>query len=96
MNLANKVAVITGAAAGISRATCLLFAREGARIAAVDIYPERIVTLVKEIDCTGREADVVGCLGTAEGIAGAALYLVSDDAPFVTGAAFSMDMGFSC
>lgn len=96
MNRADKVAFITGAAAGNGRATCFLFARDGARVAAVDIYSERTGTLVKEIDCTGREAQVVGCLGTAEEIAGAALYLVSDDVSFVTGAAFSIDTGFSC
>jgi len=95
MNLANKVVCITDAAPGIDRATGILFAREGARVGAVDSYPERIGTLVKEIDCTGRESQVVGCLGTAEEIPGAALSLVSDDASFVTGAAFSINGGFS-
>jgi NAD(P)-dependent dehydrogenase (short-subunit alcohol dehydrogenase family) len=35
----------------------------------------------------------LGRLGTAEEIASAALYLVSDDAAFVTGAAFQIDGG---
>jgi NAD(P)-dependent dehydrogenase (short-subunit alcohol dehydrogenase family) len=95
MKLANKVAFITGAAAGIGRATRFLFARENERVAVVNIYPERIGSLVKEIDCTGREAEVVGCLGTAEEIARAALSLVSDDASFVTGAVFSIVGGFT-
>jgi NAD(P)-dependent dehydrogenase (short-subunit alcohol dehydrogenase family) len=95
MNLADKVAFIADAAAKIGIATCLIFAREGARIGAVDIYPERIGTLVKKTDCTGRKAQVVACLGTAEDIAGAAPYLTSDEVSFVTGAASSIDGGFS-
>ncbi len=35
--LANKVALITGAGSGMGRAAALLFAREGARVAAADI-----------------------------------------------------------
>ncbi len=37
MRLKEKVAVVTGAGTGIGRAACLLFAKEGARIIALDI-----------------------------------------------------------
>lgn len=50
MRLANKVAVITGAAAGIGRASALLFGREGARIVAVDRDAERLQEVVTAIN----------------------------------------------
>lgn len=59
MKLADKVAVITGAAAGIGRATSVLFAREGARVAAVDIDRETLGSLVKEIAAFGGEAKAI-------------------------------------
>jgi acetoacetyl-CoA reductase len=37
----------------------------------------------------------MGRLGTAEEVAKAALFLVSDDAGFVTGSTFSIDGGFT-
>ena len=37
MKLSGKVAIITGAAGGIGRASVLAFAREGAKVTAVDV-----------------------------------------------------------
>ena len=47
--LAGKVVVITAAAAGIGRASSLLFASEGATVAAIDCDEIRNVELVEEI-----------------------------------------------
>jgi len=48
-----KVAVVTGGAVGIGRATCLLLAREGARVAVTDISDGEGEKVVKEIEGLG-------------------------------------------
>ena len=40
MKLKGRVAIVTGAASGLGRATSLLFAKEGARVVIVDISEE--------------------------------------------------------
>ena len=42
MRLENKVAIVTGAAGGIGRASVLRFAQEGARVAAADIQAQGV------------------------------------------------------
>ena len=54
--LAGKVALITGAGSGIGGATALLFAREGARVVAVDIVEGRGRDTVWTIRQQGGEA----------------------------------------
>ncbi|MCP4755730.1 MAG: SDR family oxidoreductase [Proteobacteria bacterium] len=54
--LENKVAVITGAASGIGRATVLLFAREGAKVVAADVNHEALNDLVSEVEKEGGTA----------------------------------------
>jgi NAD(P)-dependent dehydrogenase (short-subunit alcohol dehydrogenase family) len=56
MRLANKVALITGGGSGIGKASCLLFAREGAKVVAVDLKLETAEATVKEIKAAGGEA----------------------------------------
>ena len=77
LKLENKVAVVTGGASGIGRATALLFAAEGARVAVVD----RDLTAAEEtaalIGATGGQAlafgSDVGAPGAAESDAAAVL-----------------------
>jgi NAD(P)-dependent dehydrogenase (short-subunit alcohol dehydrogenase family) len=59
MKLNAKVAIVTGAGAGIGRATSLLLAREGAKVVAVDLVPDGIQTLVKEIQLAGGAAEAI-------------------------------------
>ena len=57
MRLAGKVAIITGAASGIGKATALLFAEEGAKVVVVvDINDQGGLRTVEEIESNGGEA----------------------------------------
>ncbi len=63
MKLTGKVAIVTGAGAGIGQATALLFAREGARVVVADhdsIAGPNTVTLIREAggEATFVQADV--------------------------------------
>ena len=49
MNFNKKVALITGASAGIGRATAIKFAQCGARVVIVDINEEALQNVKKEV-----------------------------------------------
>ena len=53
MRFQNKVAVITGAANGIGRATARILAGEGAYLVAVDISAPALASLAEEIEAAG-------------------------------------------
>lgn len=56
MKLENKVALITGAGSGIGKAAALVFAREGARVAALGRTEEELKRTIEEIQADGGEA----------------------------------------
>ena len=56
MRLENKVALITGAGSGTGRAASMLFAREGAKIAAVDVNEASAAETAQMIKAAGGSA----------------------------------------
>jgi NAD(P)-dependent dehydrogenase (short-subunit alcohol dehydrogenase family) len=61
--LQNKIAIVTGAASGIGKATAALFAAEGATVIAADLSASQGVIAAD----AGREEDVVALIETAVG-----------------------------
>jgi NAD(P)-dependent dehydrogenase (short-subunit alcohol dehydrogenase family) len=59
MQLADKVAVVTGGARGIGRGIALCMAQEGANIAIADINLKGASTVAKEVEALGRKAIAV-------------------------------------
>lgn len=56
MRLSDKVALITGGGSGIGKASCLLFAREGAKVVVVDLKKETAEATADEIRDAGGDA----------------------------------------
>src|SRR5512138_1075694 len=56
MRMDDKVGIVTAAASGMGRAGALRFAREGARVAVVDVDAAGVQRLVDEIKAAGGDA----------------------------------------
>ncbi len=56
MRFQDKVCVVTGGAGGIGRTTALTFAKEGAKVAIIDIMPEPLAAVKAELEAAGASA----------------------------------------
>ena len=61
MKLAGKVAIVTGAAAGIGKAIALAYADQGADVAVADIQDAKAQAVVEAIQAVGRRALAIRC-----------------------------------
>jgi len=73
-SISGEVALITGAASGMGRATARLFADEGAKVAATDVNEAAVAEVVREIEAAGGTARAwrldVGRAGEGERVVG--------------------------
>ena len=55
--LKNKVAVVTGAALGLGRATAIRMAEEGAAVAVLDVLESDALSVAAELTAAGHRAN---------------------------------------
>ena len=73
--LGGQLAIVTGGGRGIGRATALLFASEGARVAVLDVDGDAAAEVAAEVDGIAVVADVADGAATARAIDEAATAL---------------------
>ena len=59
--LKNKIALVTGAASGIGRATVMRFAAEGAQVVAADVNPTALAVLATTLHSLGQPLTTMVC-----------------------------------
>lgn len=59
--MAGKVAIVTGAGSGIGKASAILLAAEGARVALLEVTADTAEATKREIEKTGGEALAITC-----------------------------------
>ena len=77
-SIAGSVAIITGAASGMGRATAHLFAEEGARLALLDINQDGLAAVAEEIRSIGADVFPVSVDLSSRDAAGQAIGSVAD------------------
>jgi NAD(P)-dependent dehydrogenase (short-subunit alcohol dehydrogenase family) len=56
MRLANKIALITGAGSGMGRTASVVFAKAGAKVAAIDVNGEAALETARQLKASGADA----------------------------------------
>src|SRR5919202_6706600 len=59
IELSGRVALVTGAGSGIGRATALMLGQAGARVALVEVRPERAEAVAREASSRGYEVEAL-------------------------------------
>ena len=88
MLLKDRVAIITGGGRGIGQGTALRFAREGAKLALVDLEQSHLDETVKELEASGTGAEHIELQGDVSNMSGRTIQVVVRFAVPATGQFF--------